>query len=106
MSPSDEQLLHTFYAGDNTALEQLAARHDPMLARVAHLILLARAAAAPLALGEWDIDERLNNLWANVYLTRRTNVGRWPHQQLSALRWFISLLCEEIDRDLAIRGPF
>jgi hypothetical protein len=106
MEPSDERLLHAFYAGDNAALDQLAARHDPILARFAHLILLARAASMPLALGEWDIDERLSDLWANVYLTRKTNVGRWPHQQLSGLRWLISLLCEEMDRDMGIRGPF
>ena len=106
MSPSDEQLLHDFYSGDNAALEKLTARLDPVLARIAHQVLLARAGPGPLALGEWDIDERLNNLWAHVYLTRQTNFGRWPHQQLSALRWLIFLLCAEIDRNMGLRGPF
>ena len=106
MPPSDEKLLHDFYAGDNAALEQLAARHDRILVRVAHLILLARTASMSLALSEWDIDERLNEMWANVELTRRTNIGRWPHLQISALRWLISLLCEEMDRNMGLRGPF
>jgi hypothetical protein len=103
---SDEELLHTFYAGDNAALEQLAARHDPILARIAHQILLVRGGPVPLALGEWDIDDRLNNLWAHVNHTREVNLGRWPHQQLSALRWLIFLLCAEMDRNMGLRGPF
>jgi hypothetical protein len=64
MPPSDEQLLHAFYAGDNAAFEQLGARLDSVLAPIGHLILLARVGAMPLALGEWDIDDRLNALWA------------------------------------------
>src|SRR5258708_15343792 len=74
VTPSDELLMHAFYASDNAALEQLAARHDPVLARVAHLNLLARATVMPLALGEWDIDDRLVHLSANRYLIRMTNV--------------------------------
>jgi hypothetical protein len=100
------QLLHSFYAGNNAALEQLAARLDSILARVAHLILLARAKAMPLALDEWVIDDRLSSLWAHVYLTRLTNISRWPHQQISGLRWLISLLCQEMDRNMGLRGPF
>jgi hypothetical protein len=106
MSPSDEQLLHDFYGGDNGALEQLAARHDPILARIAHQVLLVRAGPGPLILGEWDIDERLVNVWAHVHNTREANFGRWPYQQLSGLRWLIFLLCAELDRNMGMRGPF
>jgi hypothetical protein len=106
MPSSDEQLLHSFYGGNNAALVELAGRLDPFLARIAHLVLLARASAMPLALDEWVIDDRLSDLWAHVYLTRQVDLGRWPHRQLSALRWLISLLCEEMDRDMGLRGPF
>ena len=80
MEPSDEQLLHDFYTGDNAALEELARRLDPILARIAHQILLVRGGPVPLALGEWDIDDRLSNLWVHVHQTRTANFGRWPHQ--------------------------
>ncbi len=105
MSSSDEQLLHTFYAGDTEAINQLIERYDPILARIAHQILLLRGVPAPVH-GEWDIDDRLSNLWAHVYQTRMVNFGRWPHQQLSALRWVIFLLCAEMDRTMGFRPPF
>ncbi len=104
MPPSDEQLLHAFYPGNNAALEQLAARLDPFLARIAHQILLVRGGPVPLALGEWDIDERLNNLWAHVHITRTANFGRWPHQQLSALRGLSSYCARKWTGTWGFRG--
>jgi hypothetical protein len=77
-----------------------------LLARVAYLILQARTGSAVQALGEWDIDERLANVWAHVLMTRQGGVGRWPHQRLSVLTWLIHLLCLEMDRHLGLRPPF
>ena len=106
MPPSDEELLHAFYAGDNAALNKLVRRFDTILTRIARLILVARGVAAGLALGEWDIDERLNEVWTNVYYTRTTNMARWPHQRLTSLHWLIYLLCEAMDRNMGFRAPF
>lgn len=41
MNP-DEQLLHQFYLGNTSALDELARRFDPILARVAFQILLCQ----------------------------------------------------------------
>jgi len=106
MASSDERLLHDFYACNTAALEQLASRLDPILARIAILILGARGEAARQALGEWVIDERLNDVWTHVYLTKGSGAGRWPHQRLSALTWLIYLLCLEMDRNMGLRPPF
>ena len=84
MSPSDEQLLHRFYAGQTDALDVLAGRYDPILARIAYQILLVRAGSAAQATEEWDVNDRLNAVWTIVVLSRRANVGRWPHQRISA----------------------
>ena len=46
MSPTDEELLHGFYACETAALQRLAERLDPFLARVAGLILRARTGSA------------------------------------------------------------
>jgi hypothetical protein len=106
MNPTDEALLHAFYVGDNTALEQLAERHAPLLWQVAFLILQSRTGSAVHALGEWDIDEQLANVWTHVLMTRQAGMGVWPHQRLSALTWVIHILCLEMDRHLGFRGPF
>src|SRR5262245_46863326 len=106
MKPTDEELLHSFYdAGDSAALERLADRHDPLLARIAYQILRARI-GSQAQLGEWDIDERLADVWAYVLGTRMTGLGRWPHQRLTALTWLIHLLCLEMDQHLGFRLPF
>jgi hypothetical protein len=106
MNGTDEELLHAFYACDTAALERLAQRHDPMLRRCAYLILLTRTGSVVQALEEWDIAERLANVWAHVVATKLSGVGRWPHQRLSALTWLIYLLCLEMDRHLDLRPPF
>jgi len=106
MNPTDEELLHAFYAGDTAALDQLAERHDQLLWQIANLILVTRTGSAVQALGEWDIDERLANVWAHVAMTRLAAFGPWPHQRLSALTWLIHILCLEMDRHLGLRGPF
>jgi hypothetical protein len=101
-----EQLLHEFYnTGDGSALDRLSRRLDPYLARIAHLILLARGIPAG-ALGEWDIDDRLANVWAYIYNTRQAGFGRWPHQRMSALHWLIYLLGQEMDRRMDFLPPF
>lgn len=53
----DEALLHTLYAGDDTALVLLAERLDMSLVRVAHVILNVRTGIPEM--NEWDIDERV-----------------------------------------------
>ena len=106
MSPTDEELLHAFYAGDSDALERMADRHDPVLWGLAYLILKARTGSAVQARGEWDISERLSQVWAHVLMTQQTSFGTWPHQRLSALTWLIHLLSLEMDRHLGLRGPF
>ncbi len=106
MNPTDEELLHSFYAGDTAALGSLVTRHEPLLRQVAFLILQTRTGSAVQALGEWDIGERLASVWAHVLMTRQGAIGSWPHQRLSALTWLIHLLCLEMDRHLGLRGPF
>jgi hypothetical protein len=106
MDPTDEKLLHDFYAGDTPALEQLARRLDPILARIVYQIIRARTGSSKQAMGEWDIDERLAGMWAHVLGTHTTGLAPWPHQRLSALTWLIHLLCLELDRHLGFRGPF
>jgi hypothetical protein len=106
IEPADEEMLHAFYGCDTAALERLAERQNPLLARIAYMILRARTGSAAQALGEWDIDERLVSLWAHVLATKMTGLAPWPHQRLSALTWLIHLLCLEMDRHLGLRGPF
>jgi hypothetical protein len=106
MSPSDEELLHAFYAGDNAAIERLVERHDPLLRRIAYLILEARTGSQLQARGEWDVRERLERMWTQVLMTREAALASWPHQRLSALTWLIYLLCLEMDRHLGFRPPF
>src|SRR4051794_25146044 len=106
MSPSDEELLHAFYAGDDHAIERLVERHDPVLKQVAYLILQARTGSRMQARREWDIDDRLTQVWTHVAMTRQAGLGAWPHQRLSALTWLIYLLCLEMDRHLRFHGPF
>jgi hypothetical protein len=106
MNPTDEDLLHTFYAGDSGALEQLIGRYSRLLRRLAYLILRKRTGSKVQALREWDIDQRTANVWTHILLTREAALGGWPHQRLSALTWFIHLLCLEMDRHLGFRAPF
>jgi hypothetical protein len=106
MTPTDEELLHAFYAGDNAALERLADRHRWLLGRVTFLILRARTGSEVQALHEWDSDERLNNVWTHVLMTRQVGMGAWPSTRLTALTWLIHLMCLEMDRHLGFHGPF
>ncbi len=106
MHPTDEELLHAFYAGDVAALETLTERYTPLLGRIASQILETRTGSVIQALREWDIDERVTNVWLHVLMTRHVVIGVWPHQRLSALTWIIHLLCLEMDRHLDLRGPF
>jgi hypothetical protein len=106
MNPTDEELLHAFYAGDNAAIESLIERHDALLWQVAFLILQTRTGSAVQAWREWDIEERVASAWVHVLRTRQAAIGPWPHQRLSALTWFLHLLCLEMDRHLGLRGPF
>jgi hypothetical protein len=103
---TDEELLHAYYAADAAALDELAQRHNPVLEQIARLILQARTGSALQALAEWDTDARLVNLWGHVVMTSQAGIGSWPYQRLSALTWFIYLLCLEMDRHLGLRGPF
>ena len=52
MPPTDEELLHAFYAGDTDALERLDERHYLLLWEVAFLILQARTGSTVQALNE------------------------------------------------------
>jgi len=106
MNPTDEELLHAINAGDVGALDRLAERYDPVLGPIGSLILQVRTGSLVQALREWDIAERVESVWAHVLLTRQAALGSWPHQRLSALTWFIHLLCLEMDRHLGIHGPF
>jgi hypothetical protein len=106
MNPTDEELLHAFYTGDIAALVTLTERHTPLLARIASQILETRTGSVIQALWEWDIGERVTNVWSHVLMTRHVVIGVWPHQRLSALTWIIHLLCLEMDRHLGLRGPF
>lgn len=106
MNPTDEELLHSFYAGENVALESLVERHVQLMWQVAFLILQARTGSATHALAEWDINERLTEVLAHVLMTRQGAIGAWPYQRLSALTWLIHILCLEMDRHLGFRGPF
>jgi len=106
MSPTDEELLHTFYAGETAALEQLVERHWSMFSKIAKLILEVRTGSALQASNEWDTDDRLNNMWIHVLNTQQAHVGRWPHERISALTWLIHLLCLEMDGHLGFQPPF
>ncbi len=106
MKPTDEELLHAFYAGDSAAIARLAERHDSVLSRVAYLILEARTGSEVQALSEWDAGERLDGVWTHVLLTQQGSLGSWPHQRLSVLTWIIHLLCLEMDRHLGFRAPY
>jgi hypothetical protein len=108
MNPTDEELLHAFYnatGSDTTALEQLAERLDSFLAHIAYQVLAARTGPVQ-ARGEWDIDDRLQDVWTQVLGTRVTGLARWPHARLTALTWLVHLPCLELDRHLGFRGPF
>jgi hypothetical protein len=106
LNKTDEEVLHAFYGCDSDALEVLAERHDPLLSRIAYLMLRARTGSSLQALGEWDIDERLMSLWSHIQATKVTKLAPWPHQRLSALTWLIYLMCLEMDQHLGLRGPF
>ena len=81
MNPTDEELLHAFYAGDTTALERLAERQDPLLARIAYLILLTRTGSEVQALGEWDISEiQLYSDDYRVFNSPQWSLNGWPNR--------------------------
>ena len=101
-SPSDEQLMAAYYQCDAGALDRLAERHHALLARFVYLMLVARTGNSAQALGEWDLDERVQNVWAVVMLSKMGNTGRRP-QNVSVLVWLVSLVCREVDRHLGYR---
>lgn len=105
MGPTDEELLHEFYKGNTAALEQLAARRDPILVRTALLALWARSGSMTHAMYEWDAADQVTAMWSHVLGTPGT-FARWPHQRLSALTWLNHVLCIQIDRYLGLHGPF
>jgi hypothetical protein len=106
MGPSDEELLHAFYAGDDAAMARLIERHSPLLEQIALLILQARTGSPVHALGEWDLSERVWSVWDHVLSTREAALAAWPHQRLSALTWLVYLPCLEMDRHLGFHPPF
>jgi hypothetical protein len=106
MSRTDETLMHAFYAGETSALDDLATRYDTMFTRIVYLILFARTASETQALSEWDIDDRVNSVWAHILNTRTAGLARWPHQRLTVLTWLLHLLSLEMDRHLGFRPPF
>jgi hypothetical protein len=106
MSPTDERLMHDFYACNTLALDELAVRYDPLLATVALQILRVRTGSEMQARSEWDIDERLTNIWAHVHNTKGADFARWPHQRLTVLAWLLHLLTIELDRHLGFHPPF
>ena len=104
---TDEQLLHRFYTdGAVDALEEFLDRHGPLFVRIAFLIIRTRTGCDVQALGEWDINDILDEVSAHVLLTRMAGAARWPHERLSALSWLVHLLCLELDRRLGLRPPF
>jgi hypothetical protein len=104
MERIDEALLHAFYAGDKTALKQLAERMNPTLASIVNVILQMRTGSANLQ--EWDVNDRLISLWTHVKSTSLKSAGYWPSERLSASTWLIHLLCIEMDRHLEFNGPY
>ena len=105
MQPTDEELMHAYYGGNSAALDSLAARLDPLLARAARDILTHRT-GSPARAGEWDIDDRLSDVWASVENSKRIGSGGWPHARVSVLTWLLYLLGTEMDRHLGRRPPF
>ena len=83
--PTDEELLHAFYAGDDVALHRLGDRLGEFLFEIALLILRARGVASA-ALAEWDLGDRLADVWAAVVPSRAGRRGRWVYEHVSALR--------------------
>ncbi len=106
MNPTDEDLMHRFYAGGLDALYELAQRYDPTLSQIAVLILTARTGSAVQALAEWDVNQRIGRVWTYVLSTREVNIGRWPNQRISVLTWLVHLISLEMDNHLGFRGPF
>jgi hypothetical protein len=106
MTPTDEELLHSFYSSDDGALVQLMERYQPFLASLGYQILLHRIGSAVQASGEWDVDDRVENVRIHIHMTRQGAMATWPHQRLSALTWVIYLFCLEMDRNLGLSAPF
>jgi len=105
MAVTDEELLHSFYGGDDEALKQLAARLEPGLSRMAFLILRVRTGLDVSALGEWDVEDRIR-MCVPCAKYGQGQHGPMPHQRLSVLTWIIHLLCLEMDRHLGFLAPY
>ena len=100
---SDEQLIRAFYACDSAALDTLADRYHLLLARVVFLVMWARTGSRVQALREWDIDDRVQNVWAEVY-NGKFRIGQvWEPNKGSVLNWLIDLAAREMDRHLRYR---
>lgn len=106
MNPTDEELMHDFYADNESALVELATRFDFLLGQVAYLILFARTGSEVQSQGEGDIDEHIYEVWTHVQNTRLAGFGRWPHTRLSVLAWILYLLSLEMDRHLGFHPPY
>jgi hypothetical protein len=106
MDPTDEELMHRYYGGDDAALERLIERHDELLTQFGELFLLARTGSPLQVASEGDTDERVVHVWTHVFMTRHAVIGTWPYARLSVLTWLVHLLCLELDRHLGLRGPF
>src|SRR5437867_1542049 len=78
---TDEQLMQGFYGGDPAALNELAARHDKLLAG----FLLAVTRDPQVA------EELLDNLWAEILLTQMENRDRYSLGRCPVLSWLMAL---------------
>jgi hypothetical protein len=103
---TDEELIARFYSAEQpaertAALQELSERYHEILAQVVHLTLVARTGAPVTAPGEWDIDDRVQSVWAEVFIGRSGHGERFDASRHgSVLAWLFWLAAREVDRHL------
>jgi hypothetical protein len=96
---SDEELLDSFYNCDPDSLDDLADRYHQLLMQVVHLLLAARTGSHTIQLSEWDASDRVDNVWAEVFLGK-SGWGERFQGRGSVLAWLLWLTGREVDRHL------